>query len=96
MGDWCRNCCKQAAEHLAWPLGAKSPLVLRWVRPLRRWLAEQRIDILHARSRLRLGSLGWPGGGWTRRFVRFVTTVHGLYSVSRYSAIMTGERNRRV
>ncbi len=82
------------SEHLAWPLGAKSPLVPRWVRPLRRWLAEQRIDILHARSRLPawIAWLAWRRMDPATR-PRFVTTVHGLYSVSRYSAIMTrGER----
>ena len=82
------------SEHLAWPLGVKSPLTLRWVRPLRRWLAAQRIDILHARSRLPawIGWLAWRGMDPATR-PRFVTTVHGLYSVSRYSAIMTwGER----
>ena len=82
------------SEHLAWPLGVKSPLTLRWVQPLRRWLAAQRIDILHARSRLPawIGWLAWRGMDPATR-PRFVTTVHGLYSVSRYSAIMTwGER----
>jgi glycosyltransferase involved in cell wall biosynthesis len=81
-------------EHLAWPLGVKSPLTLRWIWPLRRWLAEQRIDILHARSRLPawIGWLAWRGMNPATR-PRFVTTVHGLYSVSRYSAVMTyGER----
>ena len=85
---------RQGSEHLDWPLGIKSPLTLRWVRPLRRWLAEQRIDILHARSRLPawIGWLAWRGMDPATR-PRFVTTVHGLYSVSRYSAIMTrGER----
>ena len=81
-------------EHLAWPLGVKSPLTLRWIWPLRRWLAEQRIDILHARSRLPawIGWLAWRGMNPATR-PRFITTVHGLYSVSRYSAVMTyGER----
>ncbi len=81
-------------EHLPWPLGVKSPLTLRWVRPLRRWLAEQRIDILHARSRFPawMAWLAWRGMNPATR-PRWVTTVHGLYSVSRYSAIMTsGER----
>ena len=85
---------REGSEHLAWPLGVKSPLALRWVRPLRRWLAEQRIDILHARSRLPawIGWLAWRRMDPATR-PRFVTTVHGLYSVSRYSAIMTrGER----
>lgn len=84
----------EGSEHLAWPLGVKSPLVLRWVRPLRRWLAEQHIDILHARSRLPawIGWLAWRRMDPATR-PRFVATVHGLYSVSRYSAIMTrGER----
>jgi glycosyltransferase involved in cell wall biosynthesis len=84
----------EGSEHLAWPLGVKSPLTLRWVRPLRRWLTEQRIAILHARSRLPawIGWLAWRGMDPATR-PHFVTTVHGLYSVSRYSAIMTrGER----
>ena len=84
----------EGSEHLAWPLGVKSPLTLRWVWPLRRWLREQRIDILHARSRLPawIGWLAWRSMDPATR-PRFVTTVHGLYSVSRYSAIMTrGER----
>ena len=78
------------SEHLAWPLGIKSPLTLRWVWPLRRWLTEQRIDILHVRSRLPawIGWLAWRGMNPATR-PHFVTTVHGLYSVSRYSAIMT-------
>ena len=82
------------SEHLDWPRGIISPLTLRWIRPLRRWLARQRIDILHARSRLPawIGWLAWRGMDPATR-PRFVTTVHGLYSVSRYSAIMTrGER----
>jgi len=84
----------EGSEHLAWPLGVKSPLTLRWVWPLRRWLTEQRIDVLHARSRLPawIGWLAWRGMDPATR-PRFVTTVHGLYSVSRYSAIMNrGER----
>lgn len=82
------------SEHLAWPLGVKSPWSLRWIRPLRRWLAAQHIDILHVRSRLPawIGWLAWCGMDPATR-PRFITTVHGLYSVSRYSAIMTqGER----
>jgi glycosyltransferase involved in cell wall biosynthesis len=85
---------RDGSEHLDWPLGGKSPLTLRWIRPLRRWLAEQRIDILHVRSRLPawIGWLAWRGMDPATR-PQFVTTVHGLYSVSRYSAIMTrGER----
>ena len=84
----------EGSEHISWPLGVKSPLTLRWVWPLRRWLTEQRIAILHARSRLPawIGWLAWRGMDPAIR-PRFVTTVHGLYSASRYSAVMTcGER----
>jgi glycosyltransferase involved in cell wall biosynthesis len=84
----------EGSEHLRWPLGIKSPLTLRWIWPLRRWLTEQRIDILHARSRMPawIAWLAWRGMDPLTR-PRFVTTVHGLYSVSRYSAVMTqGER----
>jgi len=82
------------AEHLEWPIGAKSPFTLRHVRPLRRLLVDRGIDILHARSRVPawVCLLAWRKLPPTTR-PRFVTTVHGLYSVSRYSAVMTrGER----
>jgi len=82
------------SEHLCWPVGQKSPLTLRLVGPLRRFLAGQQVDILHARSRLPawLAWLAWRGMN-PRSRPRFVTTVHGLNSVSAYSAVMTrGER----
>lgn len=82
------------SRHVCRPLGRKSPAVLRQVRPLRRFLAEQRVDILHARSRLPawIGWLALRGMAPASR-PHFVTTVHGLYSVSAYSAVMTrGER----
>lgn len=82
------------SEHVPWPVGRKSPLTLRWVPRLRRFLARESVDILHVRSRLpawvaRLALRGMDQG--TRP--RFVTTVHGLHSVNAYSAVMTaGER----
>jgi glycosyltransferase involved in cell wall biosynthesis len=82
------------SRHIAWPIGAKSPLTLRWVRRLRRLLKEEQITILHARSRLPawVAWLAWRGLPPDRR-PRFLTTVHGLYSVNPYSAVMTrGER----
>ena len=78
------------SEHIALPVGKKSPVALLEVRRLRRILLEERVDILHARSRMPawiawLALRGMPAS--TRP--RFVTTVHGLYSVNRYSRIMT-------
>jgi glycosyltransferase involved in cell wall biosynthesis len=82
------------AEHITLDVGRKSPLALRHVPALRRLFAEMRIDIVHARSRLpawlaRLALRGLPVAARPR----FITTVHGLNSPSRYSAVMaSGER----
>lgn len=82
------------SEHVALPVGRKALRTLATVRPLRRLLAGTRADILHVRSRLPawIARLAWRGLPVPDR-PHFVTTVHGLYSVGRYSAIMTrGER----
>jgi len=93
-GRLVRRLLDEGSEHLAWPIGAKSPWTLRLVPRLRRLLARERVDILHARSRMPawVAWLAWRGMDPARR-PRFVTTVHGFYSVGRYSAVMTrGER----
>ncbi|MBY4676441.1 glycosyltransferase family 4 protein [Marinobacterium arenosum] len=85
---------RDGSQHIQWDLGRKSLWTLRHVRPLRCWLRQQRPDILHVRSRLPgwIVYLAWKGLPANDR-PRLVTTVHGLYSVSRYSAIMCkGER----
>jgi glycosyltransferase involved in cell wall biosynthesis len=81
-------------EHTAWDIGKKSPAALRWVAPLRSLLRRERVDIVHARSRVPawLGWLAWKSLPQDKR-PRFLTTAHGLYSVNAYSAVMTrGER----
>lgn len=77
------------AEHIQMPVDAKNPITLRRVRPLRRLLREREIDILHARSRVPawISYLAWRKMPPDAR-PRFVTTVHGLHSVSLYSSIM--------
>ncbi len=84
-------------EHVAMPVGRKSPLTLRLVPRLRRLIVERDVDVVHARSRMPAW-IAWhawrrlPRGGDSAQ-ARFVTTVHGLYSVSRYSSVMVrGER----
>ncbi len=82
------------SEHITWPIHKKSPLTLRMVPKLRKWFAEVQPDIIHARSRIPAWAtyLAWRNLPAEQR-PRFVTTVHGFYSVSPYSAIMTrGER----
>ncbi|MDP2786949.1 MAG: glycosyltransferase family 4 protein [Pseudomonadota bacterium] len=90
---------REGSEHLAWDVGRKSPLtLLRYVGRLRRYLRTEKVDILHVRSRMPawVCYLAWRGMGVninpaTRPHL--VTTVHGPYSVNRYSAVMSrGER----
>ncbi|MBW8823232.1 MAG: glycosyltransferase family 4 protein [Xanthomonadales bacterium] len=81
------------ARHITLDIGRKSLLTLRHVRALRRLLRDERVDIVHARSRLPawIGWLAVRGMGVAKP--RFVTTVHGLNSPSRYSAVMArGDR----
>jgi len=81
-------------SHIHLDLGRKNLLTLRLVPRLRRLLQRESVDILHARSRLPawIAWLAWRGLD-PRTRPRLVTTVHGFYSVGRYSAVMTrGER----
>jgi len=85
---------QEGSEHAAWDIGRKSPWTLRLVPRLRRFLRDNRVDILHLRSRMPgwVGYLAWKGMARDAR-PHLVTTVHGLYSVNRYSAVMVrGER----
>jgi len=82
------------AEHLTLDIGRKSLLTLRHMPTLRRLFAETGADIVHARSRLPawLGLHAVRGLPVDRR-PHWVTTVHGLNTPGRYSAVMTtGER----
>lgn len=80
---------REGSEHILMPVHRKSLASLFQIRPFRRLLRELKPDIVHARSRIP----AWIAWLALRRMnpatrPRFVTTVHGLYSVSPYSAIM--------
>lgn len=79
-------------KHIKLDIGRKSPLTLLKVSALQQIIADLKPDVVHARSRLP----AWVAWRAMRKMAHrpaFVTTVHGLYSVSRYSAIMTrGDR----
>jgi glycosyltransferase involved in cell wall biosynthesis len=81
---------REGGEHITWPIGRKSPLALRWIGPLRRLLRDEHVDVIHVRSRIPawVTWLAWRRLPKASR-PRLVTTVHGLYSVSRYSSVMT-------
>lgn len=81
-------------EHVSLPIHKKSPMTLGTIRPLRRLIQETGATVVHARSRVP----AWVGSLALRRIradqrPAWVTSVHGLHSVSRYSRIMTtGQR----
>ena len=90
-GRQVRRLIAEGSEHVELPIGRKSLGVLMRVRRLRQIFDEMRPDIIHARSRLP----AWLGRIALRESsrARFITTVHGLNSPSRYSAVMaSGER----
>lgn len=79
----------EGSRHVQWDLGKKSLFTFRHIWALRRWITQERPDILHVRSRMPAWVvwLAWKGLPEATR-PRFITTVHGLYSVSWYSEIM--------
>ncbi len=81
---------REGGEHIDWPIGRKSLGTLRLVRRLRDLCERERIDILHARSRVPawVCLLAWRKMPESTR-PRFITTMHGVHSVSRYSEVMT-------
>ncbi len=80
------------AEHIALPIGRKSPFTLRHIPTLRALFRETDADIVHARSRLPAWLAVAALRGMDAR-PHFVTTMHGLNSPGRYSGVMLrGER----
>jgi glycosyltransferase involved in cell wall biosynthesis len=88
LGARVRAC---GAGHLDWPIGKKRLSTLRYIARLRNWLARERPDVLHVHSRLPawICDLALRGLEPSLR-PAYIASMHGHYSVSRYSAIMTG------
>ena len=82
----------EGSEHVTLDIGRKSLATLARVGALRRVLKSLDADIVHARSRMP----AWIGRLAIRGLARkphFITTVHGLNSPGRYSAVLLrGER----
>lgn len=84
----------EGSEHINWAVGKKSISTLRYIRKVRKFLQETKPDILHLRSRLPawIGYLAWKKLPKSTR-PKLVTTVHGPYTVGKYSSVMLrGER----
>ena len=85
---------KVGSRHIAMPVHRKSLSSILQVSAFRKLLEREKPDILHIRSRVPgwIAWLAWRKMDSANR-PRLVSTVHGFYSVNRYSAIMTkGER----
>ncbi|TCK16491.1 glycosyltransferase family 4 protein [Marinobacterium mangrovicola] len=80
----------EGSRHISMAVHRKSLRSLALVRPMRRLLTELKPDIIHVRSRAPAW-IAWLA--WRKLPVndrpRFVSTVHGMYSVNAYSAVMT-------
>jgi glycosyltransferase involved in cell wall biosynthesis len=77
------------AELLNWPIGKKRLKTLRYIKQLRAWLLENPADIVHVHSRLP----AWICYLALRKIPKdkrpvLITSMHGQYSVSSYSAVM--------
>ena len=84
----------EGSEHVLWDVGKKNPLSLWYISKLKEFLTQQKVDILHLRSRMPawIGYMAWKSLPENSR-PRLVTTFHGFYSVNSYSAIMAkGEK----
>lgn len=86
---------KAGCIHITWPyIGSKSLRCLQYIKPLKQFMLEEGVDIVHLRSRLPawIGYIAWKSIPAENR-PSLVTTFHGFYSVNCYSTIMTkGER----
>ncbi|MGA0588422.1 glycosyltransferase [Dyella sp. KRB-257] len=82
----------EGSEHITLDIGRKSLATLGRIGALRRALKAIDPDIVHARSRMPAWMGRWAIRGLARK-PHFVTTVHGLNSPGRYSAVLLrGER----
>lgn len=88
-GRLVRELAAAGVEHVPLGIGEKSLFTLRHVKTLRKLFHERQADIIHARSRLPawITYLAWRGMDAGSR-PRFITSVHGPYTVNAYSGIM--------
>ena len=93
-GDMVERLEQRGVRHFVMPVHRKSLRSLFQVRKVRKFLRAENPDIIHAHSRVPawIAWLALRGIPASER-PKFVTTVHGFYSVNAYSAIMTrGDR----
>jgi len=83
-----RNKLSNKVEHINLDIGKKSLFTLFKTNILKNIFIEKKADIVHARSRLPAWLAIKAIAKIKSKKPKFVTTVHGLYSVKKYSSIM--------
>ena len=92
-GRMVRSLEEQGIRHVKMGVGRKSFVALQSVNKLSKFLSAESVDIVHPRSRLPAWITFHALSKMRDPKPRFVTSVHGLHSVSRYSSIVgRGER----
>ena len=85
---------KDGTHHHKWNLHKKNLFTFRHVRSLRKWIISMNPDVIHVRSRMPAWIV-WQSlkGIPLNKRPNLVSTIHGLYSVNFYSAIMSKPQN---
>ena len=84
----------EGSYHHHWDLHKKNIFTLRYIRPLAKWIEQMNPDILHVRSRMPAWIV-WKALNKIpeKKKPKLVSTIHGLYSVNFYSAVMSKPKN---
>ncbi len=85
---------QEGTRHHDWNLHKKNIFTFRQIKPLAKWIEEMNADILHVRSRMPAWIV-WKALKKVPENKRphLVSTIHGLYSVNFYSAVMSKPEN---
>jgi len=84
-GQLARELEAEGIKHYTLPVYRKSPLGLLLIPKLRKIIEDEKIDIIHARSRVP----GWISFFASRStFAHFITTAHGIYKNRFFSEVM--------
>ncbi len=74
--------------HIELNVGKKSLSSLKSIKKLKNIMLDRHVDVVHARSRLPAWLCYWAIKRIKSKKPKFVTTLHGVHSVNRYSSIM--------
>ena len=87
-GGAMKNKLSSSVRHIDLDVGKKSIFSLLLINKLRQIIVKEKVDIVHARSRLPAWLAYKAIAKLRTKRPCFITTIHGLYSVKRYSSIM--------